>query len=293
MATVRHLGLFPRNFLCPSENFFGQEIPRQYPDIWLPPEYALAMYWRVKKWRFSYAIEWQEVSAQFFQYSSSAEFFAGQYREFIQSQNVISLDPRVNGPIFTLTDYTFGEPPETEKKLVCGLDLIEGEVLVEQDFEEPFLEPVTFEDHFNCQLGAQTIQPNPPGGGTRTSAEITYRYGLQPAFYRMGPTGLEFRPRINFFAGTFRWTQIYAASWSGTSQDPLGTYGTFSYKLLGETFSTDIYAYNSRSTVSGFANNLNIIADLEAIEYWPYDPNDGLGPIYDSTTGEQLRPFPA
>jgi hypothetical protein len=28
-------------------------------------------------------------------------------------------------------------------------------------------------------------------------------------------------------------------------------------------------------------------------EYWPYDPNDGLGPIYDSTTGEQLRPFPA
>jgi len=28
-------------------------------------------------------------------------------------------------------------------------------------------------------------------------------------------------------------------------------------------------------------------------EYWPYDPEDGLGPIYDSTTGEQLRPFPA
>jgi hypothetical protein len=26
--------------------------------------------------------------------------------------------------------------------------------------------------------------------------------------------------------------------------------------------------------------------------YWPYDPNDGLGPIYDSETGEQLRPFP-
>ena len=32
---------------------------------------------------------------------------------------------------------------------------------------------------------------------------------------------------------------------------------------------------------------------FRAIEYWPYDPNDGLGPIYDSTTGEQLRPFPA
>lgn len=27
-------------------------------------------------------------------------------------------------------------------------------------------------------------------------------------------------------------------------------------------------------------------------EYWPYDPGDGGGPIYDSATGAQLRPFP-
>jgi len=37
------------------------------------------------------------------------------------------------------------------------------------------------------------------------------------------------------------------------------------------------------------------IADLSvklSFEYWPYDPGDGLGPIYDSATGKQLRPFP-
>jgi hypothetical protein len=28
-------------------------------------------------------------------------------------------------------------------------------------------------------------------------------------------------------------------------------------------------------------------------EYWPYDPSDGGGPIYDSTTGAQLRSFPS
>lgn len=28
-------------------------------------------------------------------------------------------------------------------------------------------------------------------------------------------------------------------------------------------------------------------------EWWPYDPNDGGGPIYDSTTGAQLRSFPS
>jgi hypothetical protein len=31
---------------------------------------------------------------------------------------------------------------------------------------------------------------------------------------------------------------------------------------------------------------------IEVEEYWPYDPNDGGGPIYDSTTGAQLRAFP-
>lgn len=31
---------------------------------------------------------------------------------------------------------------------------------------------------------------------------------------------------------------------------------------------------------------------ISATEYWPYDPGDGGGPIYDSATGAQLRPFP-
>lgn len=31
---------------------------------------------------------------------------------------------------------------------------------------------------------------------------------------------------------------------------------------------------------------------VTAEEYWPYDPGDGLGPIYDSTTGDKLREFP-
>jgi hypothetical protein len=31
---------------------------------------------------------------------------------------------------------------------------------------------------------------------------------------------------------------------------------------------------------------------ISATEYWPYDPGDGGGPIYDSATGAQLRSFP-
>jgi hypothetical protein len=32
---------------------------------------------------------------------------------------------------------------------------------------------------------------------------------------------------------------------------------------------------------------------ISATEYWPYDPGDGGGPIYDSVTGAQLRDFPS
>jgi hypothetical protein len=283
--SLRHLGLFAKKFSCPSETFFdSEEIPRLYPDIWMPLRYALAMYWRVKKWRFSYSMAWQEESELFWQYSTSAEFFVGQFRRRFQSQGIISSEPRVNGPIVTLVDDTFGEPLEKEKKLVCGADPIEGEILVEPDFGEPFLEAFVIDRHFECALSALPIQSNPPGGGTRVGAEVLYPYNQPPAFYKMGPTGLEFRPAIFFSASTFRWVSIHASNWTSTQQPPSGPYGTFSYKLLGQTFSTDIYAYNSRG-----GTTLNVTAELEAVEYWPYDPQDGGGPIYDSVTGERIR----
>lgn len=44
---------------------------------------------------------------------------------------------------------------------------------------------------------------------------------------------------------------------------------------------------NTKFNIDGF-NGITI----KPKEYWEYDPNDGGGPIYDSTTGQQLRPFP-
>lgn len=40
-----------------------------------------------------------------------------------------------------------------------------------------------------------------------------------------------------------------------------------------------------------YVNSADITISAE--EYWPYDPGDGGGPIYSSTTGSQLRAFPA
>ena len=295
MAGVSKLGRVfgGRYFYCPSETYFGQVIPRQYPDIWMPLEYALAMYWRVKKWRFSYSKSWAETGELGINwtYSSSQEFFVGQLRELVQAQDIIAFDPREAGPLYPIVNYLFGEPPETEKKLSCGVDLIEGEILVTPDYGDPYLEPVSYDWHFGCSLGANPVQSTGAEGGTRTDASIIYDYANIPvAFYRT--SDFKFRPAIRFSAKTFRWTQIYAAPWSGTTQDPIGTFGTFSYILLGQTFSAPIYAYNTRHLASGWAGFLNMTASLEAIEYWPYDPQDGGGPFYNTTTGEQLRNIP-
>lgn len=42
---------------------------------------------------------------------------------------------------------------------------------------------------------------------------------------------------------------------------------------------------------AGSATAVSGSLSISIHEYWPYDPNDGGGPIYDSTTGAQLREF--
>ena len=52
------------------------------------------------------------------------------------------------------------------------------------------------------------------------------------------------------------------------------------------------FLYGSTSIV-GTPFSISGSITITATEYWPYDPNDGGGPIYDSTTGAQLRGFPS
>ena len=66
--------------------------------------------------------------------------------------------------------------------------------------------------------------------------------------------------------------------------------GSITANFCGLSFSAPI------KRVLPFGDSLYVIENLEATltatEYWPYDPGDGGGPIYDSTTGAQLREFP-
>jgi hypothetical protein len=96
-----------------------------------------------------------------------------------------------------------------------------------------------------------------------------------------------YSPDIVFRGGTFRWTVINALD-VGATNSTYGSYGAFNLTLLGNTYVCPIFAQNSIGQT-----DLSVIVDFSAQEYWPYDPEDGLGPIYDSATGAQLRDFPA
>jgi len=61
-----------------------------------------------------------------------------------------------------------------------------------------------------------------------------------------------------------------------------------------EIVEIDLYDATEPSALSNTKFNLDGFSGItiKPHEYWPYDPNDGGGPIYDSVTGAQLRPFP-
>lgn len=64
---------------------------------------------------------------------------------------------------------------------------------------------------------------------------------------------------------------------------------TLRQQLGGELAGSFVYNGNLSFTISAPSG---YSTDFFPAEYWPYDPNDGGGPIYDSTTGAQLRSFP-
>lgn len=46
-------------------------------------------------------------------------------------------------------------------------------------------------------------------------------------------------------------------------------------------------------TFTGISGDDNLTIVVTPDQWFPYDPDDGLGPIYDSSTGTQLRQFPS
>jgi hypothetical protein len=299
-----HLGLFPRGLdgCIPtdwpdpyvqgeSNAIYGVALEtRNYPDIWMPLEDVMAMYWRVKKWKWSVSMSWAETDASVATYSFNEE------REVQAGQ--ISLLSKNLGT--TSIDYVSDEPTGDERSLVCGFPRPSYTETVYPDVGEPFEATAFYNQHFHARIGdtwTATGGESQGTAGTIGRAIVWWGGGLEelpgltalpypPAYARKNQQDKwEYMPTTHVFMDTVRWQIRAFPDLAGEEE----AYGTLTYKFLDKTYNCPIYAKNRSANDHDFTNTLSINATLEAMEYWPYDPGDGGGPIYAAKFGDKLR----
>jgi hypothetical protein len=304
---LTHLGLFPRGLdgCIPTDwpdPYVSGESPfvysavfegRQIPDIWMPLKDAIAMYWRVKKWKWSVSMTWAEIdgSVATYSFNEEREVWAGGLSFLNKEENTI------------ISDIESEEPTTDERSLVCGLPTPEVTELIYFDEGDP-VEVTSFSRaHFAASIGEiWTATGGDQQGESLDIGRAYIRWGGElgdipgltalpypPAYARKNQQDKwEYMPTpvVTFNVGAAgRWDIRVFPDLSGEEE----AYGTMTYKFLDKTYDCPIYATNQSANDPDFTNTLSIDATLEAMEYWPYDPGDGGGPIYSAKFGEKLR----
>lgn len=288
MAAFRHLGLWPRGiFQCPAESNpkSSTELFRQ-PLVWMPLEYAVAVYWRVKKWRLAINMSsWSQGAPPASIYADFSFFFSEEFD--VGQRRYIERDGDDD-----LNIWLAGEPPKNERKLVCGVDPVQYEVTFfgNEDEGGTQVSTVTERMHFGLFLSHFNYEADNDANLKGTMRyRVDYAFNARPAFYRVNDENkIEYSPNLSFFCQLpTGW--VYPAQ---ANQYSYQSAGQFTWTLLGKSFFGDLFASNTLIDQPGESSQADVQIQLEAIEYWTYDPEDGLGPIYDKDTGAQIRPFP-
>lgn len=114
----------------------------------------------------------------------------------------------------------------------------------------------------------------------------------------------------NGFGVTVEYTRVISSdlTWSLGNQVPVFIDDQYAIKFFEISNGvqlmqkTDYLTFKATATAGGYYNKPDAVPaptdsagffTISPSEYWTYDPGDGGGPIYDSTTGAQLRAFPA
>jgi hypothetical protein len=238
MATVRHLGLFPRpnsiDPLCLDVIPTGEEDPDR-TKTWhrVTPQQATKIYWRVKRWQATIDAEYSVPVFEDLPDPDDPDFSFPQFVGF----EVI--------PITSVQQFDPASPPflEAEGDLVCMPNATPY-------WFGPVAEEVQLLVYFEGNIGGQNGPLNIRKDPDPDNADVYVGFTALLGFSEFTRLNIELSEELVF---TFSWDQArndeYSSPYSGT-------------------------------------------VEVKPQEYWPYDPEDGLGPIYDSATGAQLRPFP-
>jgi hypothetical protein len=247
MATVRHLGLFPRpNSIdppCLDVIPTGEEDPER-DKTWhqVTLQQAIKAYWRVKRWQATINAEYS-VPRFVFVPDPEAEGAEGVGDFVFDGFDVIPITE------IEQLDPTFAPLLEVETELVCRPNVTPNWfALVSTEIELN----VIFKGFLDLgQNGPLNIRKDPDPDSKDLYVAFTATL-----------FGAGFGNPFVFDDIQLSEDLVFTISWDRTRNDE--------------------YSSPYSGTV-----------EVKPQEYWPYDPKDGLGPIYDSETGEQLRGFPA
>jgi hypothetical protein len=154
------------------------------------------------------------------------------------------------------------------------------------------------EDPIEFDLGAAQLEMVSPEGGIASEESLVCGVSRQFS-YDSDPSTEGYSPFCTFslfpdarqagslvaLAMVFRLGTSQAAETQISNPGDGAHIGDGILEFLGEQVPFPMYE-NVFTNVSG------LDFKISAAEYWPYDPGDGDGPIYDPVTGAQLRPIP-
>lgn len=271
MATVRHFGafpwcIFPNKQAVADTYFFGNissvEDAKVFNTLKVSLADAVAMYWRVRTWKFVGAIT--ANSGGLIEGGGTGEEIKD-FRDF----------PLFADPVVA-----------NEKSLICrNIDqatqtwsalpphVAEWETDVGGVATTFFFELRLFSD------------ANPPFG---FGLPLSLKNGFAHMDDGMVSVWMDLQ-HYDTSGGNISFTQIENIGFNEPIDDSIKD---VPISFLGKT-----YTFKARS-VPSLDDEDNPITPwgwtlaIEANEYWEYDPGDGGGPIYDRLTGRQLRPFP-
>jgi hypothetical protein len=280
MASVSHLGLFAlpniplgteinflagRNRCVQPSSEFNTTLLTEQPVTIAPANLSQSTYTAVS---FERAMLWL-WRVKTFSVSASLSVTDSNFDETLD----ISIGPHniPNRPINFLQN-----PIESEKDKVCDCGL--------------FYTKVTQSAFEDLELGSYEITV-----GIAERQNMWANYPTTPEF-KVGQIGQRIRANVS----TNEWYIPVLVEVRVRGGDSTFGYnsGDASTALGGTTNSpswqiNDLLGSVSRPFSFGSIQNpADGVVNIDAIEYWPYDPEDGGGPIYDSATGAQLRDFP-
>lgn len=285
MASVRSLRLFPWGCVprFPPESTLGgltedgeptgerlifDTGSGTYYPFEMPISHAVQMWWRVRHWKLSF---------EYYYFRTLTTEDPGSYQETPQEAITLTTEDSPPSDAFS-APYLFAED---EMDLACRGGF--------GDYETAAVQL-----QWTKEITRNFVITTPPARSGSFQAPLVAAFSVSTQQQGFPPPFCFTASSSEFNGGRIAGSIVHACfelSIGGHSTlrapgaEPTAT-AQLKLGFLGKTYSAQMYCQPDANIDEQISSVI-----MEPIEFWPYNPGDGGGPIYDKTTGSQLRPF--